>query len=572
MPGEQGERSRYLIWSLGVIAAIGVAVAARLEDPLSTWVIPAEDPYTHMALVRDHLADGSLDPLHEGGKLYPPGMHAVVAAAWAFTGADLYGLFRFTPIIFGALGVLALSLLLLRFEGPAAGILGAFAIALAPEAVVRTTMMAPTAMDLFLLPVFLYALLHVALGRMAWLGVAAPVGLFLVFSHPWVFGIMAMTGVAFLLLALALPWDQDIAPQVTGRGLVAGAALIAAGVAMSVGGCWDACGPGFKVVLGNELASTIGAFSSVILGVVGLIAVLLVVKPEVFDRLVPSPSTRSPPKLALAVLLAVALFLLTYPAVQQGLPRFVNANMLGWPILAAAGLGLVALPYIRGPAAHIGASVVAATYPFVIYNPFDSPFWPHRTAVYAGIGLVIIGAVVTARLVTTIGRQLPRLMPEGAARQGSTLALVPILLVGLSLGGVWAATPDATDHRWYRLFDECEMTALQDVADEAAEDPEAIVITGDWRPKLVVAALSGNASRVWFTSTFYTNDSERQDLVSYLDSRQAPYYVVIDQHTRWNTDANVTFLDGPEWEQTDASTCTRDDGAPRVAVYQHIQR
>ncbi len=424
MTGEQGERSRDLLWTLSLTAAIGIGVLARLEDPLSTWVIPAEDPYTHMALVRDHLADGSLDPLHEGGRLYPPGMHAFVAAAWAFTGADLYNLFRFTPVLFGAIGILALALLLLRFEGKTAAVLGAFAIALAPEAVVRTTMMAPTAMDLFLIPVFLYALLHVAQGRMTWLGVAAPVALFLVFSHPWVFGIMSMTGLAFLVLALALPWSKDQAPQVSAQGLAAGAAVIAAGVAMSMDGCWGTCGPGFKVVL-------------------------------------------------------------------------------------------------------------------------------------------------TARLVALAARRLPELAPDELARQAASMSLIPVVLVGLSLGGVWAATPDAGDHRWYRLFEACEMETLGTVAQDASQDPEAIVVTGDWRPKLVIAALAGNASRVWFTASFYTASDQRQDMLGHLDGREAPYHVLVDQHTRQNTDANLSFLDDPGWEQTHASGCTRDDGTPRVAVYRH---
>lgn len=569
MTGQQGERSRYLLWTLSLAAAIGIGVLARLEDPLSTWVIPAEDPYTHMALVRDHLADGNLDPLHQGGRLYPPGMHAFVAAAWAFTGADLYTLFRFAPVVFGAIGILTLALLLTAFEGKAAAILGAFAFALAPEAVVRTTMMAPTAMDLFLLPLFLCALLHVVQGRMAWIGLAAPVALFLAFSHPWIFGIMAMTGVAFLLRALLLPWSWDVGAEATGRGLVAGGALIAAGAALSVYGCWGACGPGFQVLLGPELASTMATSTSVVIGLAGLIALVLIFKPEIFDRMVPRPVKVSPPNHLVSGAIAVLLVLITYPAVQQGLPRFVNTNMVGWPILAAAGLGLVALPYIRGPATHVGASLVAATYPFVIYNPFSSPFWPHRTAVYLAIGMILIGAVVVARLVQWISRRLPELTPDGIWHQGASLSLVPLLLIGLSLGGVWAATPDAGDHRWYRLFKPCEMETLETVAEEASQDPETIVVTGDWRPKLVTAALAGNASRVWFTASFYEDGDERQSMVGYLDDRQAPYHVVVDQHTRKNTDANLSFLDDPGWEQTHASDCTRDDGTPRVVVHRH---
>src|SRR5688572_3762692 len=70
-----------LVLPLVVLAVAGAAawgIALRLVDPLSTDVIPAEDPYTHLALTREHLRDGSIDGLNGPGAPYPPGLHAVL--------------------------------------------------------------------------------------------------------------------------------------------------------------------------------------------------------------------------------------------------------------------------------------------------------------------------------------------------------------------------------------------------------------------------------------------------------------------------------------------------------------
>src|SRR5688572_12920377 len=211
-----------LAWA-AVLCAVAVGVSLRLKDPLSTPVIPAEDPYTHMALVREHMQDGTLDPLYEPGGMYPPGLHAVLAAAWAYTGADLYQIVRLGPVLFGAVGVLGIALLAARFHHPrldgiAAGAVAALAFALAPEVVFRTTMMSPTALDLAVLPFFLLALLALLLGRLGWAAPVFAMSAFLVMSHPWVFAVLGAAGVAFLVLALLIPWPQEAAPPISMRG------------------------------------------------------------------------------------------------------------------------------------------------------------------------------------------------------------------------------------------------------------------------------------------------------------------------------------------------------------------
>src|SRR5687767_374002 len=82
---------------LGLTGAMYLGTDLRLIDPFASPVLPAEDTFNHMALVQEHVRDGSLDPLYPGGRLYPPGMHAWVAGAWSFTGYDLYQIMRFSP-------------------------------------------------------------------------------------------------------------------------------------------------------------------------------------------------------------------------------------------------------------------------------------------------------------------------------------------------------------------------------------------------------------------------------------------------------------------------------------------
>lgn len=155
-----------LLAVFGILAVTVAGVALRLDDPLSSPVVPAEDPYTHMALVREHLRDGSVEPLYESGTVYPPGMHSFVAATWVYTGVDLYELTRLGPALLGGIGILGVGLLLWRVEGPVAAFVGASAFAVAPEIIFRSSMLAPTALNLALLPFLFYCFLEILRGRL----------------------------------------------------------------------------------------------------------------------------------------------------------------------------------------------------------------------------------------------------------------------------------------------------------------------------------------------------------------------------------------------------------------------
>lgn len=555
-----------------IATAIAVGVQLRLEDPLSSPVLPAEDPYNHMALVREHLRDGNLDPLNPGGRLYPPGMHALLAAAASYSGIDLYQIMRLGPTLLGAIGILGMALLLHRFEGPIAAFVGALAFAVAPEAILRTTMMAPTALDLALLPFLLYALLEVLRGRLAWAGVAATLCAYLVFAHPWILTIVALAGAVFTVAALAMPWPASRGPPLSPRGFVATVAIVGVAWSLAVWGCAGACGPGFGEILpqGDRLS----AFAPLIAGAALLPALILRLAPHSFDWVSRKPAPRpslTAPRAVAAACVALVLVLVTVPAINQGMPSNVNLPvMFGWPILLMAAFALVLLPFIPSPASHMGAAILATTYPFVIYNAFDSPFWSHRTAVYLGAGLVMLtgvaaGALARAAVHAVVTRKLAFLAaPRQRARPA--FAVMAGLLVAASLGGtVYAATPTEDQTGWYRLYDACELEGLRQVAQAADADPTALIVAGAWQPKLVLAALTTDASRVWFKADFFTSPPERDKMMA--DKSRAVFVIVDDYLAAQKPKPDPSFLWQPPWQEIGRWCAPPAASSPTLFVY-----
>jgi hypothetical protein len=566
--------------TLAIASAVAVGFVLRLADPLSSPVIPAEDPYTHMALVREHLRTGSLDPLYPNSGLYPPGLHAFLAAAWAYSGVDLYQVVLLGPVFLGAIGVLGMALLLARNQGPLAGFVGALALAVAPEAIFRTNMMSPTALDLALLPFYLLALLELLKGRMGWLGVAAPMSLFFVFSHPWLFPILAMAGAAFVLLAWALPWPARFAP-LSWVGVAGALACVGAGLGLTLSTCGGLCGPGLRDVLTLPKDAFFSALPYFVI-LASLAPLALLANPRRRARVAAwRPGTPRPlwVRLAASVLLCVAL-----PALRQGLPEYVDLpRMFGWPIVLLAFAALAMLPFVTSPAANVGAGLFAATYPFVIYNPLHSPFWPHRTAVFLGLGLVILTGVAAGAIAhgiavawnALLARRARRKAKDGAAPAphlppaGSYLALfLAVLAVPAVVGGaVYTGTPDGYEGGWYRMYPACEMDALREVAKAADADPAAIVMTGSWEAKLVVASLSSDASRVWYTQGFFTSPGTRDKLEGQFANHGHPVLVVVDRYLKTETpSADTSFLDAPPYHSL-GSWCTGGTGQTRLQAY-----
>lgn len=579
---------RSLVLVVALAAAVVYGLTLRLEDPLSTNVVPAEDPYTHMALVREHLRDGSLDPLNGDGKLYPPGMHAFLAATIAYAGTDLYELTRLGPAFFGALGLLGIAILMTRFESLGAALAAVLALAIMPEAIFRTTMMSPTALDLALLPFFAFSILMTLQGRLAWAGPAAVLGLFLLFSHPWLFGILGVAGLGLVLLTTLLPWPAQRGPLLSPWGMVATIAIVGSGVALSLTGCYGACGPGFRDVLGPGSAPTLLNLSVVVLLLSLAPLGIKAMRPKAFDNLLPAQRAPTPfgARLLLSQAFLVGVIALVWAAKQEGFPPSVNLlHMVGWPILLLGGLGLVALPFRPTPAGHLGAALALGTLPFVVFDPFQSPFWSHRTAVYFGLGAALLVGVAFATLVQA-GLALARRLPVGpnanaagtpavagapplAPTPGRVAPLVAVsglfLLICLA-GGAYAATPEPYP-AWYRLYTGCEFDGLSEMADTSSALPGLLVITGTWQSKLVIAGMSENAGQVWYKPDMYTDEDERANIIQMMEQKGQPLVVLVDSRlAKEHPEIDPSFLESSPWTEYPLATqCTTPIGPGATA-------
>lgn len=544
---------------LAVAGAAAWGIAMRLVDPLSTDVIPAEDPYTHLALTREHLRDGSIDGLNGPDTPYPPGLHAVLATFAVHSGVALDDIVRFGPVAFGALAVVGTALALRRLDGNAAAVVGALVVAVTPELVFRSQMMAPTAFDLAILPFALLGLVLTVRGRLGWAAPTAALLAFLVASHPWVFGILGIAGAVFLLLALACPWAE--APRLHAAGLAVGILLVGAATAFAMSGCWGTCGPGFSVVEEGQGDRKFDDVALVVLAAsLALAAWFGLGRRSVqrgLDRMRPlGPAAAT----VWSALLVGAAGYAVWKARADGLPAQVSLEyMLGWPLLAVAAVGLAAVPWARRPGAHLAAGLIAATLPFTVFDPFHSPFWPHRTAAYLAIGLALgagVAAGATARALAAIAAWTAKDRPR-AAPSPWTRAIVPGLLVGTLLGaGLVTAAPPAYPG-WYRLFDDCEAKALGDVAALADADQTLVVATGSWQAKLVLAASVDGAGRIWYIGGLLATEAPAQDLLEFSDGTDRPVLVVVERHALSAAGPSPVLPSSPAWQAAGIWDCAQ---------------
>ena len=551
--------------------ALTVLVGAflRLADPLSSPVVAAEDPYTHMALVREHLRTGDISPLDSSATVYPPGLHAFLASAWVYTGSDLYDIVRIGPVIFGAIGILGMALLLWRTSGPVAGFVAALAMAVAPEAIFRTTMMSPTAMDLAILPFMLYAMLRVLAGRLGWVGVAAPMALFLALAHPWLLAILCAAGVMFLLFTVLFPTAVAGADRPSPLGIASIMAVLGTGFAVAL------TMPTFGDVLNIQRGTSLIPIG---LGVAAL-ALAPIVCMLRWPRLRQTPAwlARGPAPLSVrfgsSLAIAATLLAVCFLAVQRGLPAYVDLpRMFGWPALALAFAALVALPFIASPIANLAAGLFAATLPFVVFNPLHSEFLPHRTSIFLGIAMAILAGVAAAALVRVASHALRvRHATRTPSRRttGRLMLVAPALLIATLLGGaVYAGTPDAYPGGWYRLYNSCELDAFREIARQADAQPNAIIVVGDWEAKLVLAALTTDAQRVWFDGGVFTSEQRRGDLEATMHHQGRPVIVVMDRFLRTETpDADTNFVSSAPWQPMGAWCANMGIEQPHITAY-----
>ncbi|MEA3165709.1 MAG: hypothetical protein QOJ26_575, partial [Thermoplasmata archaeon] len=385
----------------------------------------------------------------------------------------------------------------------------------------------------------------------------APMGAFLACAHPWLIALLCAGGSLILVLADACPWPSSRAAAISRTGLACCIAVM--GTSLGIALQMPSFGQTIGVPAGTHLP-TLGLLSAVI----GLapIAVLTLMRRRAwtagsFKPLHPHVLVRAGLSLAIAIALAVAWTI----ALQQGMPDQVDLpRMLGWPLLLLSFAALVALPFIASPVANLAASLFAVTVPFVVFNPLHSEFLPHRTIVFLGLAMAGLAGVAAGALVRAIASALRSMTrsrskaPSTRSTWGSTrrfaLAVAPALLVCTLLGGsVYAGTPDSYPGGWYRLYNSCELDALQDIAHQADADPSAIVVTGDWQAKLVLGALTTNASRVWYKADVFTSEEARDDLVAVMDHNGRPVIVVMDRYlTSETAGADTRFVNSPPWE------------------------
>lgn len=552
----------FVLVALAVTAAAAWAIGLRLVDPLSTRTIPAEDPYTHLALTREHLRDGSFEGLNgPEDTLYPPGLHAVLAVYAVHSGADLPTLVRFLPVAFGAIAVVGVGLLLHRLDGPVAAAVGSLAAAVTPELVFRSQMFAPTALDLALIPFAILALVQTCRGRLAYAVPAALMLAFLVVAHPWVFGILGLAGGAFAILAFVMPWRD--APRLDAAGLAVATLLLGTATALALSGCWGTCGPGFGVVE-RAAPQRFGTIALLVLGAAAALGAPLLAARRGAQRALDALGPLGPVgRVVAGVALAGGAAYVLVVARRGGYPPLVTLDtMIGWPLMVVAAAGLALVPWARGPGAHAAAGLVAATLPFTVFDPFDSPFWSHRTAAYLALSVAACAGVAAGAAARAMAATSAWAAHGRPARRPWTRALVPGVLVASILGaGLVAASPPQYDG-WYRLYDACETEALDRTAALADANPHLVVATGAWQSKLVLAATAHDASRIWFVPGLATQAAEQERLAQFSRDTGQPVLLVLDRHAL-PPDGNAT-VPGAGWQPYETSAC-----ATPVATHLH---
>jgi hypothetical protein len=559
---------------VAVVGAMALGMGLRAADPLGNPVLAAEDPYTHLTLTKEHLRDGNLQPLHEGGALYPPGMHAVLGAFWSYSGADMLDLVRFLPVLFGGISILAVAFLVGRWEGALAAVLAALAIAILPEAIARTSFATPTALAVAVLPFAVAATLEVLRGKLHWLAAAAPLSLLLVLAHPWTMVVFGVAGGLFLLLYLAFPWQAAAPP--TRRGFAVALALLSSCTGLALLTQWSVRGSGFEDLTTPFLGGRAGLALGALLGgafVLGL-ALAFAWRNAGSAPLLARTARPRWGRMGGCALLGVLVVGVSALALSRGLPNLVDpATMVGWPILLAAMVALLALPFRSTPAAHAGAALFLVAFPLTMIDFWHSPWWPQRMAVFMGLGAAILVGAAAARLVPMATwvlsleeRPSARDEPETAtAAPRRVRPVVPVALVGLILTAAIAAGSPSPYPPWYRLYDGCQADALRGVG-ELMDQPEDLVATGAWQSQLVIGAFAPDATRVWYKPALFRDEDERGTFAKDVAASGGDGYVVVDPYLANLTDADPSFLGAAPYEPA-GTWCPDAEGAPTIALF-----
>lgn len=533
------------VGAVALVAVVALAVVARYAEPASSPVIGAEDPYTHMVFTREHVADGSFDDSERVGvTLYPPGMHALVGMLWVWTGLDLYVLARWFPLVFGVVAAWGTFALLRRHvDHPAGALAGAavagFLAATNPEHVVRSDLLFPTGLDLALLPWIALGVSEALAGEWRGLAFASVMSTALVLAHPWIGFVVAGAMAAAAGLAVLLRREPDAPAYAAAAVAGVGAALVL--LAAWYGRRFDSD----KGMVGVGGAAAAAAASVALACLGGRFASIGRVRGHVAVRAVAG--------IAAAGAVAAAWWLVLS---AEDLPLHVNyPRMFGLPLLVLASVGAV-VAVVRGNVAGLvafGAAVV--TFPFTVFDFFDSWYLPHRTMVYLVAASAILAGIAVGELVAVAARALERRAPSRATVLAPAVAAVVVLA---TVGTVAAYTNDP--YVWDRYVTDEEFAVLERAAERVeASGGREQVVTGSWVVNVMVGSLT-TEDYCRYRDQMFKSPEKRAEVLDALDKEGVVPLLVVDGHT----------LDRAEekgWDLAWLSEWTVLDQAGEVTVY-----
>ncbi|HET6403047.1 MAG TPA: glycosyltransferase family 39 protein [Candidatus Thermoplasmatota archaeon] len=513
-------------------------VALRLEDPLSTRALGAEDPYTHVVFTKEWAEQGYFDDsFHLGTGMYPPGMHAFLIAFAPYTGIALYDIARVLPAILGGLAILGMYVVGARLANRAAGLAAAFATAIMPEHIFRTELLFPTAFDLALLPLWLLSF-HLMLGEerrggaILFVGASIPLAI----MHPWAVPLFGVPLIGYAALR-TLRAHQPL--RASAQALLLPVALVVVATSFAMAFRWDDSDTGFADFAGK--VPGLAGFSAwempgplVFVIVLPMLAALAALGVLAVAALA---SVRLPRAARIGASLAVGAGLLALLVpLTRALPQDVDYHEMLGPIAVALALAGFALAFVRPTAlGDMGMVVTAFLFPLTALDIFGSPYWPQRTVAYLAVGVALLAANVVGQLYEThalVARS------DRARRVAG-----PAAIVALSLVATGAATAMPVDtYSWYRLYDEPAFAAFEEVARTLEEDPDAKVFIYTWQPALMVKTLA-DPDHVWYSPKFFNSSEVRE---KQLGNVEGTAYVLVDPYTREAAakgKARLDFLD-----------------------------
>lgn len=532
---------------LGILVLAG---ALRLQEPLKSPALAAEDPYTHVVFAKEIMERGAFgDSRQLGTTMYPPGLHALMVVLGPLTGFGVYEFARFAPVVFGLLAVLGTYLLATRLGGPVAGLVAAFVTAVMPEHVFRTNLMFPTALDLAIIPAWLLAF-HLACHPGGRQNVAEPasrraaIALFalmtpaLAFTHPWAVPLFAAPAALYVALRAIRAGGG---PTLAAKRMALPAALLVLACAFAMSSRWDESDTGFA-----DFLSHLGPFAP--------LAKLDVPEPILFAILVGVMSLAAAPAIALASLasagrlpralrhvaaaaLGVALVgFALYLGSARELPLHVSYRYMLGPVPVALALAGVAVAVLRPtPLGDLGLAVGAVLYPLTAIDFFNSPFWPERTVAYLSVGVALLAgagvAGVTAKVTSAVRAPARRRMLAPAA-----LAAAVLLVAGATL-----ASPAPT-YPWYRLYSDEHFAGFEHAIATVQGETDSRIFVQTWQPSLVLRAV-GDPEDVWYSTEFFKDQAARDKQVGQV---HGAVFVLVDKYTVKNADrgkADLGFLD-----------------------------